>query len=658
MMLTPHFHSIRGIAAARRAEIALLALCLFLFFWRLGAARLFDLDEGLYITCARNMALSGDWVTPRLNSRPHERPNERFVPFFEKPILVYWLSAASMRAFGISERSGRIPVAAASLIATALVVWIGRRWFGRRAGLLAGLVYSTAPLTILDARQMTTDALLVLWFLIAMIAYVEGSAVLFWLSCALAILTKGLVGLLLPALVVGCYRLTIWILERRGRRLPPIRTPKRGMAARHAIGITLFLCLTIPWHVAIWKAGGLDLNGRNWVQEYVIVQHVGRFKGKDIHHNAPPPTYLAYFLIGFFPWACFAPAAFRRRAGTTGTGEDNAALPLPETATATASGTHGDVNEQYEGRSPPTYTLHVFLLCWFWTIFLFFSASAAKLPTYIVPVYPAAALLIGNWLDRRVCGNGRRQSPKALHAGVIAALVTAVLLAITTLLIPLFTRSRPVMPTDAARLAQCATITLSVGCLVALLLIWRAQTRSASTGIAGLAVTMALLTGMIVGPGYEIANRWIFGPYQDLAAMARQDARKGLPIVYYDFGDRRPSMLYYGADYSPLERKESPLLPFLRRYIDLKSPAADVITLRSTVVTELKPELDAANWEAEQISERNSGLATWVLLRVHPSGAAATSHSTESKGAWLPRDKSGEQPQDHGIGSQRVRPGH
>src|SRR5690349_14806642 len=115
----------------RRAEIGLALLCLFLFFWRLGSARLFDMDEGFYVTCARVMAISGDWVTPRLNVRPHSNPAETTVPFYEKPILTYWAAASSFKLFGISEQSARLPAAVASLMATFLIVWAGSRWIGR-----------------------------------------------------------------------------------------------------------------------------------------------------------------------------------------------------------------------------------------------------------------------------------------------------------------------------------------------------------------------------------------------------------------------------------------------------------------------------------------------------------------------------------------------
>ncbi len=97
--------------APRYAEIALLALCVFLFFFRLGSVPLFDLDEGVYVTCARNMAVSNNWITPTLNSRPMLHPDDQSVPFFEKPILVYWCGAASMKLLGISEFAARLPAA-------------------------------------------------------------------------------------------------------------------------------------------------------------------------------------------------------------------------------------------------------------------------------------------------------------------------------------------------------------------------------------------------------------------------------------------------------------------------------------------------------------------------------------------------------------------
>ena len=624
-----HSNSLWNTLAARRAEIGLTVLCLFLFFWRLGDARLFDLDEGIYVSSARNMAISSDYVTPHLNSRPHERPDQTMVPFFEKPILVYWLSAASLRTFGISEGAARLPVAVASLLATLAVVTAGWRWFGRRAGLLAGLVYATAPMTVLDARQMTTDALLVLWFLLAMIAFAEKRPILFWTACALAVLTKGIVGLLLPGLVIGCFSLSVrFLVRRRQQTISPLHPARRGRAVSHAIGVLLFLCIVVPWHVAISRSGGRDLNGRTWAQEYLVNQHVGRFKGLDKHHNAPPPTYIAYFLIGFFPWACFVPFALSQTdRGWEATGEGSEGSERAKVSSELDR--RVPIRQPQPGNDrPPRATIILFLKCWFWTVFLFFSASAAKLPTYIVPLYPAAALMVGTWFDWQLGQKDRFRLSKGLKFGAHAAVVTSVLLAAVALLLPSFTRNHPVMPLDAAGLTQWITLALAFGCLAGYTCLRRTGLTAGRlrAGIFTLAATMTLVVGVIAGPGYAVANRWIFGPYQDLAMLARPDAKRGIPIIYYAFGDRRPSMLFYARDYSPLERKETPLLPFLRPYLSPSQPAADVITLRSTYEKQLKPELQSAGWRGDRIATRNSGIAVWYLLRVRPDSSIGIRH--------------------------------
>jgi|SRR5579872_287034 len=734
--------SVWTVLAGRRTEIGLAVLCLFLFCWRLGAARLFDLDEGVYVSAARNMAVTGDFVTPKINSRPHSRPEQALTPFFEKPIMVYWTSAASMRLFGVSEATARLPAALASLLTTLTVTACGWRWFGRRAGLLAGLIYATAPMTVLDARQMTTDALLTLWFLLTMIGFIERRPLLFWAASALAVLTKGVVGLLFPALVVGCYQGVCWYVARR-RPLPSGRAGKARVAA-HIAGIVAFLCIAVPWHVAVLGAGGTDLNGRNWVQEYLIRQHVGRFKGSDIHHNAPAPTYIVYFLIGFFPWACFAPFALAQPAAVRLDGEPPSPADPPGhigVANATEPASHGtaaagsappgparlaargeatvgsaqDSNSRAPAGADAAFRanlpsglldgerLMLLLKCWFWVIFLFFSASAAKLPTYIVPVYPAAALLVGLWLARRTSPRrGRVRSPLIAHgspsppglhspdcpasldgrdaeseespassegegdsgaegaervqghsgaegaeqakgdlprswlaawlsridglrAGALAAFVTALLLFTAARLIPVLARDRTVLPPGAEAFLTAVTSILFIGCCIALACLAPAGRTAGRTlgGVLVLAATMAVVTGAMSGPGYEIGNRWVFGPYQDLAILARPYAKEGLPVIYYAFGDRRPSMLYYARDYSPLERKETPLLPWLRPYLRADRPAAIVITLKSTLDEQLAPELRQAGWRWDVIATRSSGIADWRLLIARPEQNSA-----------------------------------
>jgi hypothetical protein len=183
------------------------------------------------------------------------------------------------------------------------------------------------------------------------------------------------------------------------------------------------------------------------------------------------------------------------------------------------------------------------------------------------------------------------------------------------------------MPEAIAELTVILTLVTAFGCLAAWLCMRRASKGAgwALAGIWSLAGTITLLIGMVAGPGYRVVNRWLLSPYQDLAILARPDAHRGAPVVYYNIGDRRPSMLYYARNYSPLERKEEdPLLPFLERYLPEDQTVADIVTLRRAFDSHLREELDAAHWGVEMLGMRDSGLDTWILLRIHrPSAQTA-----------------------------------
>ena len=636
----------------RLPEWSVALLCLFLFFWQLGGVPLFDLDEALYVTASRQMVLSGDVVTPRLNSRPLARPTEQVVPFFEKPILVYWACAASLKSFGMSEGAARMPVALAALLTTGMVAFAGTRWFGRRAGLLAAIVYATAPMTLIDARQMTTDGLLALWFTIALLAFYElysRSALrgqplthalfphrfsriplllvlAFWLACALAVLTKGAVGLLIPAMVITSYllfdrfaALAGWgdgqgFRLRVGGKLHGILQWSGGVKRlRPLLGLVIVLILTAPWHVAVWRTRDRDAEGRTWTQEYIVRQHIGRFKGLDTVHNAPWPSYFVYFLFGFFPWACFAPAAFRRSPTPSESGSKPRLTGRKILAFRLQVSAPGALIE--EGLSPrASHTIAVtdFLRVWFWTIFLFFTISAAKLPTYIVPCYPAAALLTGLWLDRAL-----REPRKALTGGALAAAITAGILVLGALLAPrLVPPDRPI-PAEMVQAVRHITLLLLIGCGAAwACLHWRGHEERARKAAVGLlAATMVGLIALGTSEGYRVAERYVLGPYQRAAAAARADAAAGIPVVFYHIIPRRPSMLYYGG-YSPLERREEPLLPFLKAQLKAPAFAADVVTAGDVYAGELQRELiRTPDMTAMVLDREGTERGGWVLIR-------------------------------------------
>jgi 4-amino-4-deoxy-L-arabinose transferase-like glycosyltransferase len=625
-----HNSPYRPIFPARIANFGPLTLLfLFLFCFRLGNVPLFDLDEGLYVTCARQMAISGDLVTPRLNTRLADRPGETTVPFFEKPILVYWAAAGTIRLFGQVEWAARLPAALAALFTGWLVFLVGSRWFGTRAGILAAVVYGAAPLTILDARELTPDGLLVLWFtgiLVTFQALKTGDhnvsslrarivlRCLFWIFCALAVLTKGIIGLLLPMSIIFLTLLLDHVAFRvrvRGVKRPWLRFAVRLRAAtfwrkelsnlRPLSGVLLFLLLTAPWFILIWRAGGRDELGHTFVQEYIIRQHVGRFKGQDAVHNLPLPSYLVFFVIGFFPWAGLVPAAFRFRLRGLGAAKP----PSPR------------VRMEIE-REAVDRDRHRFLLIWFWTVLLFFSLAAAKLPTYIAPAYPAAALLIGRWLDRVLTAGVPTSALRSLRRGAASATVIGLLLLAAALIGPRYAPANAPIPEDIKHVALHLTALLAGGSALAWACLRRTDSsvRNATAGIAIQVAQIVILVAVGCTEGYAVAARDVLLPYQRAAMAARDDAAHGVPVVYYNIIPRRPSMLYY-AHYSPYEHKEPGILPYLRLALPADTKQADIVTSRATYDRLLQPELTASPAIRAGIgAEYGDGRSGWLLVRL------------------------------------------
>ena len=131
---------------------------------------------------------------------------------------------------------------------------------------------------------------------------------------------------------------------------------------------------------------------------------------------------------------------------------------------------------------------------------------------------------------------------------------------------------------------------------------------------------MAMMLGTLLifsGEGYETANRCLLAPYQSLASRAEADGKQGVTVLFYNIIPRRPSMLYYAGDYSPLEREETPILPYLRSIHPAGRLDIDIVTLRSTLEKQLGPEMTAdGNVTYQVLAETGEKRGGWVLLRV------------------------------------------
>lgn len=330
--------------------IFLVLLSATLFFVGLGSTGLFDADEPAYAGAAREMLERGDWVTPHFNGQPR----------FDKPILFYWLILLSYRVFGITEFAVRFWSALAGVGLVALLWWAARRWVGGGAALWAGIAFSTNLLTALLARAAVTDMLLTFFVTAAILAGLGAlkdpasrnrwPARGMWAAMALAVLVKGPVGLLIPAMALGGCLLVLREVRAGFRRLCPWEGP------------VLFLAIAAPWYCL-----ALSANGWAFIEGFVIKHHVTRYTGVISSHAGPLWFYLPVILVGFFPWSGFLPSALwsavqaaRRRHATTA----------------------GD-------------RLAIACLCWLAGLFVFFSLAGTKLPSYLFPAFPAMALLAG-----------------------------------------------------------------------------------------------------------------------------------------------------------------------------------------------------------------------------------------------------------------------
>jgi len=343
--------------ASRRTSLAstlfLTLVSVPLFFVALGGHGLSDPDEPYYAVPALEMLRGGTWLTTTLRGQP----------WFDKPILFYWIVLSAYRLFGVSEMAARLGSACAALAGLFAVRAVGRRiGFDERTSFAASLILATSLEYAFVARAAVTDMTLTLTLLLAMLAgasYLSSgsrlAASLFGASLGLAALTKGPVGLILPVVALGGYAL----LARRSEILKP------GALAACAAGLLL---TAGPWY-GFMASRHRDL----LIQTFIGEGNFGRFLHPE--HPSSPFYYLLTLAAGLLPWS--------------------GALPFALVGPARPSSWRAET-----GAGRPAGPLYA--LCWFAAPILVFSLSASKLPTYILPAFPAAALLLGRYWSSRL----------------------------------------------------------------------------------------------------------------------------------------------------------------------------------------------------------------------------------------------------------------
>ncbi len=470
---------------AKRGLLLLLLVIAICYGYGLGRAPLIGSDEPRYAEVAREMYVHGDLVTPTLGGHT----------WFEKPALGYWGAIMSFKLFGVSEWSARVGAACAGLLTVLLLGWLARQVEARAGGEARGLTLavtatlaSTAGLMVFS-RALNFDIYITLATTGALGCFCAAELGTrerrtrrlllagFYGCMGVGLLAKGLLGIVLPVGVIGLY-----YLLRRKR--PDI-------------------WLSVPWGVplmllvaAVWYAPVIARNGWPFIDQFFVQHHFARYVSNKYHHPQPFYFYLPVLAVIALPWTAYL-------------------------ATALA----GVRAWRWRGNEPLD-VLRVFALAWLVAPVAFFSLSSSKLPGYILPALPGAALLAGEQVARYLRDEGGQRTMRA----------TGLLLLIFAGSVLVYNARMQSVGVSCALLVAAPALLIGVCALV-----WPAWRRLGGWGTVGTALlTVVMIAACALAPATRRES------VRDLLQMAAARGYAHAPVYGLHTIDRTAE--FYAAD--------------------------------------------------------------------------------------------------------------
>jgi 4-amino-4-deoxy-L-arabinose transferase-like glycosyltransferase len=341
---------VKSLLKHKRLDYVLLTFLLgVLFLTSLGNRPLASPDEGRYVEIPREMVETGDYITPHLNS----------LKYFEKPPFVYWLEAIPLKLNLTSEFFLRLPIALFALIGCLGVYAYATRIYSRTAGYCSAIVLGTSLLYFSLAHIILLDLVLTVLISLGLFSFIIGIKLpagterrfhlgITSVTLACAVLTKGLIGIVLPASIIG-----LWLISlNKWKELLPLYLPTN---------LFLFALIILPWHLLMAS------QHPEFFDFYFVREHFERYL-TTIHRRMQPWWFfIPIGTLGFFPWIIFLPRAIKNF--------------IP-----------------FRLKEWKIYDLEAFLIIWVTFIFLFFSFSSSKLIPYILPIFPPLAIIVGRFL--------------------------------------------------------------------------------------------------------------------------------------------------------------------------------------------------------------------------------------------------------------------
>lgn len=513
--------------------------CLIIFFFKLGSYPLFDLDEPRYAETAREMMERGNWITPYFNYEVR----------FEKPVFFYWLIALAYKLFGLSEFSARFFSAVSASAMVGMVYAFGRHFISRQYGLFASLILGSSLMMIGIGRMAITD--------MTLSCFMTGSTLClfmaahrhlkWWIAAGIVtgfgILTKGPVALVIPGAIFTLYTLLSGQFKRCliNRWVP--------------IAILIAIGIAAPWYIAIYQE-----NGPIFIESQ-LMNNVTRYSDVVSGHKQPPYFYTLVLLAGFLPWTPYLPAALKQ------------------------------LWDNFKNRQAPAtrqdflYRIPLFATVWIAFVFLFFSFGSTKLLTYILPLFPALALLTAATWERfatSTSGSNRLKSAELRWFSI-----PSWILPIGTLIagIVFITSMDKLLPREAAGIEGnnynlIAVSLMLLGTTLTALLIQRQKPSWAVKAQAGAMALVVLVAMQGIVPNISNAAQGLMRHYLDKT--------NGQPLMLYEI--QRTSLTFYGKRRVPrfVRTQQAEIAAELA-----KNPQTFVITKNNHLKT-LQPLLPAA----------------------------------------------------------------
>lgn len=370
------------------------------FFWHLGNFSLIDETEPLFAEASRQMYVTGDWITPYFNGETR----------FDKPALIYWCQAIAYMIFGVNEWAVRLPSAIAALGLISLAFYTlyshqaktddlegvyrpSRRWL--TAGLGAAVI-ALNPEMIVWGRAGVSDMLLTGCMASGLLCFFQGYAqppessvkarwyFAFYVLIGLAILTKGPVGIVLPGFVIFLFLLYLGNFWQVVREIRLIR------------GMLVICAVSLPWYVLVtWR------NGWDFIDSFFGLHNVERFTDVVNGHSAPWYFYFIVVAVGFAPYSVYLTAAMVR-------------LKFWERKSWIST----ERSQQ----------LGLFAFSWFVGVFSFFTIAVTKLPSYVLPLMPAAGILIALFWSNLIVDTGTQKVGTVSNSSLAPVLLSSPLM--------------------------------------------------------------------------------------------------------------------------------------------------------------------------------------------------------------------------------------